>query len=62
MSLNLTGNKSNPALDANGKPSSNHALIYTADALANHPEVKLTRGGLILVAMLSGGDYNEVST
>ncbi|KAI0702544.1 hypothetical protein C8Q76DRAFT_632692, partial [Earliella scabrosa] len=59
MSLNLTGNKSHPATDANGKPSAAHVSIYTSDDLATHPEVQLTRGGLVLFALMSGGDYDK---
>jgi Holliday junction resolvase YEN1 len=35
-------------------------MIYTADTVESDPEVGLTRGGLILFALLSGGDYNKV--
>ncbi|KAI9059099.1 hypothetical protein FKP32DRAFT_1634581 [Trametes sanguinea] len=59
VSTKLTGNKSNPALNANGKPSEHHANVYTADAIENHPEVRLKRGGMILIALLSGGDYDS---
>lgn len=34
--------------------------IYTANALRDAPKVSLTRGGMILVALLSGGDYDQV--
>ena len=60
FSLNLTGNKAHPAVDANGKPSVNHGHVYTQDNIENHPEVQLTRGGLILIALLAGGDYDGV--
>lgn len=33
-------------------------MIYTADTIRNHPDIRLTRGGLILFALLSGGDYD----
>ena len=61
MSLTLTGNKSKPALDSKGKASKHHVWLYTADAVRNHPDVALTRGGLVLIALLSGGDYDGVS-
>jgi hypothetical protein len=35
-------------------------MVYTADAVQNHPEVGLTREGMILFALLAGGDYNKV--
>ncbi|OBZ73129.1 Flap endonuclease GEN 1 [Grifola frondosa] len=34
-------------------------MVYTYSALASHPDVKLTRGGMLLMALLSGGDYPE---
>lgn len=60
MSTKLSGNKANPALDLNGNPSKEHTMVYTAEAFANHPEIRLTRGGLVLVALLAGGDYDSV--
>lgn len=60
-SLSLTANKANPALDANGKASKHHAMIYTDQAIRAHPEIQLTHGGLILFALLTGGDYDKVS-
>ncbi|OJT11123.1 Flap endonuclease GEN -like protein [Trametes pubescens] len=59
VSLNLTGNKAHPALNLNGKPCDQHATVYTAQAFRDHPEVRLTRAGLILTALLSGGDYDS---
>ena len=61
MSLTLTGNKSHPATDANGKPSQHHVHIYRATDIESHPEIQLTRGGLILIALMSKSDYDEVS-
>ncbi|OBZ78714.1 Flap endonuclease GEN 1 [Grifola frondosa] len=37
-------------------------MVYTYSALASHPDVKLTRGGMLLMALLSGGDYPESNT
>ncbi|THH15482.1 hypothetical protein EW146_g5002 [Bondarzewia mesenterica] len=58
-SLTLTGNKSKPALDSKGNASKHHVWLYTADAIRSHPDIGLTRGGLILIALLSGGDYHS---
>lgn len=58
--INLSGNKSKPALDKKGKASKHHVWVYTADAIQSHPGVRLTRGGLILFALLNGGDYHTV--
>ncbi|PCH43505.1 hypothetical protein WOLCODRAFT_144540 [Wolfiporia cocos MD-104 SS10] len=58
-SLHLTGNRANPARNADGKPSKHHVMVFTADAIQRDPEIGLTRGGLILIALLSGGDYDS---
>lgn len=34
--------------------------VYNSVAIENSPDIALTRGGMFLVAVLSGGDYNEV--
>lgn len=35
-------------------------MIYTIGAIQSHPEVGLSRGGLVLIALLCGGDYHKV--
>ncbi|OCH90241.1 PIN domain-like protein, partial [Obba rivulosa] len=57
-SLTLTGNKCNPALNSEGKASKYHVMVYTAEQILVHPDVAMSRGGLILFALLSGGDYS----
>ena len=37
----------------------NHSTIYTCADILAHPSVQLTRGGLILIGLLSGGDYHQ---
>ena len=37
----------------------NHSTIYTSADILAHPSVRLTRGGLILIGLLSGGDYHQ---
>jgi hypothetical protein len=37
----------------------NHSTIYTSADILAHPSVLLTRGGLILIGLLSGGDYHQ---
>ncbi|TCD69961.1 hypothetical protein EIP91_005550 [Steccherinum ochraceum] len=54
----LSGNRSNPALNADGKESDEHNMVYDARTLREHPNIGLTRGGIILFALLSGGDYD----
>ncbi|PPQ97664.1 hypothetical protein CVT26_002476 [Gymnopilus dilepis] len=36
-----------------------HFRVYTLDALENEEKVKMSRGGSILFALLSGGDYSD---
>ncbi|KAA1474332.1 hypothetical protein DENSPDRAFT_873329 [Dentipellis sp. KUC8613] len=55
----LTGNKSRPAFNLDGKESKDHVMVYTAEAIRNDPSVGLTRAGMILIALLSGGDYHK---
>ncbi|KAJ7497127.1 PIN domain-like protein [Mycena latifolia] len=55
-SLDLSGNKANPALDANGNASKHHVMVYTADAVRR---AGLSRGALLLFALLAGGDYHS---
>jgi Holliday junction resolvase YEN1 len=57
-SNNLSGNKSNPALNALGKDDKNHTLVFKFSDFSEHPDIGLTRGGLILIGLLSGGDYH----
>ncbi|RDB28015.1 Flap endonuclease GEN 1 [Hypsizygus marmoreus] len=37
---------------------SDHVILYTADSIEYSNGVKLTRGGLLLFALLAGGDYD----
>lgn len=64
MSYSLTGNKKNPAQNENGTNSKFHVRIFEADAIESNPNVELKRGGMILFALLCGGDYdnNKVNT
>ena len=45
-----------PSLDGDG----DDMQLYNAAAIEHTPGVSLTRGGLMLVAVLNGGDYDEV--
>ncbi|KAI0323748.1 hypothetical protein GY45DRAFT_1439491 [Cubamyces sp. BRFM 1775] len=59
LSIALSGNKNNPALNLAGKKSEWHAHVYTVEAIKSDPRIKLTRYGMILIALLSGGDYDS---
>ncbi|KAF9460488.1 hypothetical protein BDZ94DRAFT_1238453 [Collybia nuda] len=57
-SNNLSGNKANPVLNAAGKDDKNHTKVYRLADITAHPNVRLTRGGMILIGLMKGGDYH----
>ncbi|KAI6030288.1 hypothetical protein EDC04DRAFT_3091706 [Pisolithus marmoratus] len=56
-SSTLSGNRSHPVKNSEGRDDGNHVLTYRASSISSHPLVQITRGGAILIALLSGGDY-----
>ena len=58
--IKLSGNKANPALNSAGKASKHHVMVYTAQAIRDHPKICLSQAGMILIALLAGGDYDKV--
>jgi Holliday junction resolvase YEN1 len=48
------------ALSSDSKKNGDEVVVYTAQAIATNEAVLLHRGGMILIALLSGGDYDEV--
>ncbi|EKM54091.1 uncharacterized protein PHACADRAFT_185071 [Phanerochaete carnosa HHB-10118-sp] len=58
-SITLAGNRNNPATDALGQKSDQHTMVFTSDRIGSHPNIGLTRGGMVLIALLSGGDYDN---
>jgi hypothetical protein len=57
-SATLSGNKLHNNINASGKQDTFHTTIYRADDILENPSIQLCRGGLILFALLSGGDYH----
>ncbi|CAE6416976.1 unnamed protein product [Rhizoctonia solani] len=55
----LTGNRGYPALNREGKDDGVHVMVYRMDDIEKDPACRLTRGGMILIALLSGGDYDQ---
>ena len=55
----LSGNRANPILNSAGKDDKNHSRIFDIESITNHPDIRLTRGGMILVGLMSGGDYQQ---
>ncbi|KAL5507252.1 hypothetical protein ACEPAH_6708 [Sanghuangporus vaninii] len=58
-SLSLTGNRSNPATNLDDKPSNQHVMEFRIEDIQTHPEIRMSRGGMILFALLTGGDYDN---
>ena len=44
------------------KEDGDNVTIYSAHSIANNPGIGLTEGGMVLIALLVGGDYSMVST
>ncbi|KAF8226398.1 hypothetical protein L208DRAFT_1380227 [Tricholoma matsutake] len=49
-----------PAVNPNMKTDSDMVAIYTAKSVSEHPDVSLMEGSMILFALLSGGDYDQI--
>ena len=58
-SATLSGNSKHATKNADGRVDGNHSTVYTSADILAHPSVQLTRGGLILIGLLSGGDYHQ---
>ena len=46
-------------MNSQGRDDKNHTRLYRASKICSHPSISLTRGGLILIGLLSGGDYAQ---
>ncbi|KAG8908742.1 hypothetical protein FRB99_002980 [Tulasnella sp. 403] len=55
----LTGNRSNPTKNADGRDDGKHAVIYRADDIEADEDIGLDRNGMILIGLMSGGDYHQ---
>ncbi|KAG8744779.1 hypothetical protein FRC10_009427 [Ceratobasidium sp. 414] len=55
----LSGNRSNPVLNKHGKDDGMHVMVYRAVDIEKDSACRLTRGGMILIGLLSGGDYDS---
>jgi len=45
--------------NADGRDDGNHVVTYRAVDLVSHDDIRLSRGGCILIGLLSGGDYHQ---
>ncbi|KAH9015438.1 PIN domain-like protein [Lactarius deliciosus] len=43
--------------NVDGCVDDNHSTVYTSADILMHPSIQLTRGGFILIGLLSGGNY-----
>ena len=55
----LSGNRANPVLNSAGKDDKNHTRLFRLEDISTHPDIRLTRGGMILIGLMSGGDYQQ---
>ncbi|OJA09143.1 hypothetical protein AZE42_02315 [Rhizopogon vesiculosus] len=55
----LSGNRAHPVKNADGRDDGNHVATYRAVDIISHDDVRLSRGGCILIGLLSGGDYHQ---
>ncbi|KAF9561585.1 hypothetical protein CPC08DRAFT_707255, partial [Agrocybe pediades] len=55
----LSGNRANPVLNSAGKDDKNHTRVFRLEDITKNPQVRLTRGGMILIGLMSGGDYQQ---
>jgi Holliday junction resolvase YEN1 len=42
------------------KADGNNVTVYSSEKLFINPSISLTRGGILLIALLAGGDYHKV--
>ncbi|KAH8115140.1 hypothetical protein DFH11DRAFT_1703479, partial [Phellopilus nigrolimitatus] len=54
----LTGNSAHPVRNTAGKDDGEHTYTYSAADILSHEDIALSQGGLILIALLRGGDYD----
>ncbi|KAG0694710.1 hypothetical protein DFH29DRAFT_308905 [Suillus ampliporus] len=52
-------NGAHPVKNADGRDDGNHVVTYRAVDLVSHNDIRLSRGGCILIGLLSGGDYHQ---
>ncbi|KAL0952086.1 hypothetical protein HGRIS_008722 [Hohenbuehelia grisea] len=55
----LSGNRSNPVLNSDGRDDKNHTVVYRLEDITDDANIALTRGGFILIGLLRGGDYHQ---
>lgn len=53
----LTGNAAHPVRNTAGRDDGEHAYVYHSSSFPSFPSIGLTHGGLVLIALLRGGDY-----
>ncbi|KIO27795.1 hypothetical protein M407DRAFT_232186 [Tulasnella calospora MUT 4182] len=54
----LSGNRSRPVLNADGRDDGKHTMVFRAEEFENREDIDLTQNGMILIGLLSGGDYH----
>ncbi|TFY81078.1 hypothetical protein EWM64_g2931 [Hericium alpestre] len=58
-SATLSGNRAHANKNSAGRDDGNHTAVYKSKSITSNSSVQLTRGGMILIGLLSGGDYHQ---
>ncbi|KAL1727018.1 hypothetical protein EV714DRAFT_218167 [Schizophyllum commune] len=56
-SNNLSANRAKPVLNSEGRDDKQHTMVYRLTDITS--QLELTRGGLILIGLMAGGDYEQ---
>uniref|UniRef100_D8QFX1 XPG-I domain-containing protein n=1 Tax=Schizophyllum commune (strain H4-8 / FGSC 9210) TaxID=578458 RepID=D8QFX1_SCHCM len=56
-SNNLSANRAKPVLNSEGRDDKQHTMVYRLADITS--QLELTRGGLILIGLMAGGDYEQ---
>jgi len=46
--------------NADGRQDDKQVLLFSSQRISEHPGIRLTHGGFILIGLMSGGDYDTV--
>ncbi|KAL5498098.1 hypothetical protein ACEPAH_2228 [Sanghuangporus vaninii] len=54
----LSGNSAHPVKNSTDRDDGEHTYTYSSSDILKHPEITLSQDGLVLIALLRGGDYD----
>lgn len=47
--------------NADGREDGQHVMLFSSQAIQEHPAIGLSHAGFILIGLMNGGDYDTVS-